>query len=201
MTAHRATRILPLLGLAALGLVVLGLQLPARTEQLAPAPGNISAGQLPGGLGTVTGAVKNNGSGTFTQAACGDLTNGGTACQQTYTAFTAWTPTDQSGAALTFTSISAKFAVIGSICIVEYDFTFPTTASAAATQISLPCTFNGVAQTGVFPVLGNTSAIFASVGVSSATTFGFISNTLSSATQVTNATLSTLRVRGTLVFF
>ena len=43
------------------------------------------------GLSTVSGAVKGNGSGTFTQAACADLSNGGTACSQAYTA-TTWTP-------------------------------------------------------------------------------------------------------------
>lgn len=57
---------------------------------------NISSGTLAaarGGAGTVTGALKANGSGTVSQAACADLSNGtGTACSQSYTAST-WTPT------------------------------------------------------------------------------------------------------------
>lgn len=44
---------------------------------------NISTGTLAaarGGSGTITGALKGNGSGTVSQAACADLSNGGTAC-------------------------------------------------------------------------------------------------------------------------
>ena len=37
-------------------------------------------GQAYGGAGTISGALKGNGSGTVSQAACADLSNGGTAC-------------------------------------------------------------------------------------------------------------------------
>lgn len=54
-----------------------------------------NTGVLPaanGGVGAATGALKGNGSGVApTQAACADLSNGGTACSQAYTA-TTWTP-------------------------------------------------------------------------------------------------------------
>ena len=39
-------------------------------------------GSTHGGAGSVTGALKANGSGTVSQAACSDLSNGGTACAQ-----------------------------------------------------------------------------------------------------------------------
>jgi hypothetical protein len=56
---------------------------------------NIASGTLAaarGGAGTITGALKGNGSGVVSQAACADLSNGGTACSQVYTAGS-WTPT------------------------------------------------------------------------------------------------------------
>jgi hypothetical protein len=43
------------------------------------------------GAGAVTGAIKSNGSNSFSQAACADLSNGSGACAQTYTAST-WSP-------------------------------------------------------------------------------------------------------------
>jgi hypothetical protein len=44
-----------------------------------------------GGAGTIAGALKGSGAGVVSQAACADLSNGGTACAQNYTQGT-WTP-------------------------------------------------------------------------------------------------------------
>ena len=43
------------------------------------------------GVATITGAIKGNGTGAFTPAACADLSDSGTACTQTYNAST-WIP-------------------------------------------------------------------------------------------------------------
>lgn len=51
---------------------------------------------------------------------------------------TTWTPTDQSGAALAFTSVSAKYYKLGNIIFVYGTLTYPATASGAAAKISLP---------------------------------------------------------------
>jgi hypothetical protein len=53
------------------------------------------------------------------------------------TAPTSWTPTDQSGAALTFTSVSANTTKIGNIVYAYGTLTYPVTASGACAKISL----------------------------------------------------------------
>lgn len=54
------------------------------------------------------------------------------------TAPTSWTPTDQSGASLSFTSVSANYTKIGNMVYAYGTLTFPSTVSAAAVTISLP---------------------------------------------------------------
>jgi hypothetical protein len=56
-----------------------------------------------------------------------------------------WTPTDGSGAGLTFTSVSASYVKIGLLVFVQFDLTFPVTASGANVVIGgLPYTSGSV---------------------------------------------------------
>jgi hypothetical protein len=49
-----------------------------------------------------------------------------------------WTPTDNSGAGLTFTSVYASYIKIGRAVTINVELTFPSTANASAVAISLP---------------------------------------------------------------
>jgi hypothetical protein len=49
-----------------------------------------------------------------------------------------WTPTDNSGAGLTFTSVYASYIKIGRAVTINVELTFPSTANASAVTISLP---------------------------------------------------------------
>jgi len=80
-----------------------------------------------GGAGTITGALRGNGSGLVQQAATSDLSD--------VTNPTAWTPTDASGVGLTFTSPSGLYTRIGKIVHAQFVLTFPTTVSAATAAI------------------------------------------------------------------
>lgn len=62
----------------------------------------------------------------------------GSGAVQTVIACTSWTPTDQSGASLTFTSVSAQYCVYGNLVFAYGTLTYPTTASIANATISLP---------------------------------------------------------------
>lgn len=94
-----------------------------------------ATGVLPaanGGAGTINGALKGNGSGTVSQAASTDLSD--------TTAEGAWTPTDQSGASLSFSSVAATFSKSNKTCVGQFRLTFPATANGNTITISLPCT-------------------------------------------------------------
>lgn len=54
-----------------------------------------------------------------------------------------WTPTDASGAGLTFTSVSGRYTKVGRMVVAQCNFTFPATASASAIAIGgLPFTLS-----------------------------------------------------------
>ena len=54
-----------------------------------------------------------------------------------------WTPTDASGAGLTFTSVSGRYTKIGRMVVAQCNFTFPVTASANTIAIDgLPFTLS-----------------------------------------------------------
>ena len=48
---------------------------------------------------------------------------------------TAWTPTDASGAALVFTSISAQYVVVGNLVLASAQLTYPSNSNAIAAVI------------------------------------------------------------------
>lgn len=97
---------------------------------------NISSGVLAaarGGAGTITGALKGNGSGTVSQAACADLSNGNTACSEAVgtTAGTVAAGNDSRFAGPTQNSQSAGYTfVIGDAGAQIYHPSADTTARA-----------------------------------------------------------------------
>lgn len=144
--------------------------------------GTIAAAR--GGAGTINGVLSANGSGTVTQGATtglSDVTIGGTV-----------TPTDNSGASLTFTSVSAKYDKIGDVVHVFAQLSYPSTANGSASSISLtgapafPSANYGRQCTLTYANSSSTAAfILATV---SSTTIQFADAT---GAAVTNATLST----------
>ncbi len=89
-----------------------------------------------GGAGTITGALKGSGAGVVTQAACADLSNATGACSTTFVAPTSWTPADGSGAALTFTGVSANYVQIGNMVFAYATVTYPSTVSGSNAVIN-----------------------------------------------------------------
>jgi hypothetical protein len=51
-----------------------------------------------------------------------------------------YTPTDQSGATLTFTSVNAQYVQVGNLITVYGTLTYPSTANGSSAKISLPVT-------------------------------------------------------------
>jgi hypothetical protein len=78
------------------------------------------------GVGAV--ALKGATGGGFAQAATTDLSD--------VVGPTAWTPSDGSGASLTFTNVSASYTRIGNLVFAYATLTYPTTASGAAAKIA-----------------------------------------------------------------
>lgn len=88
-----------------------------------------------GESGTITGALKGNGTSAYTQAASTDLSD--------TVAPTSWTPTDQSGASLTFTSVTALYTKIDKRVAAQFTLTYPSTANGASMLIGgLPVASN-----------------------------------------------------------
>ncbi len=115
------------------------------------------------------------------------------AAQQTGIA--AWTPTDNSGASLTFTGVSVNYTRIGNLVFAYGSFTYPTTASGAGASIAgLPVPVAAPAYATVpAPVFvsGATSGVLirATSGTSTAlflsgTTNAVVSNAILSGTSI-----------------
>ena len=117
---------------------------------------------------------------------------------------TTWTPSDQSGAALTFTSVMAIYSKVGNIITAHFRFTFPSTASASTVLIGgLPiATSSSGPPTAVMNGICGTTAATpnALVGVFAApnsTNFGLLN---SAGGQPTNVTLTTATIFGTITY-
>jgi hypothetical protein len=85
-------------------------------------PVSTGVGGLGSGVATALAAATNATGGPVTATA---------ACQ-------AWTPTDQSGASLTFTSVSAQYCQYGNLVFAYGTLTYPSTADASVAKISTP---------------------------------------------------------------
>ena len=117
---------------------------------------------------------------------------------------TTWTPSDGSGAGLSFTSVQAFYTRVGKMVTVVFDLTYPSTASGATGQVNglpfapkattnTPQTFliaNGVLSNNIVAVLTHdgSTAGFNIAAVGSNTTF------------LTNVSLSTTRISGTFTY-
>lgn len=100
---------------------------------------NLNSGTVPsarGGAGTINGVLSANGAGAVSQGATTGLSD--------TTTDTVWTPTDGSGAGLTFSSVTARYTKIGKIGLMFFKLTYPATANGSAAQISsLPLITSG----------------------------------------------------------
>jgi hypothetical protein len=108
-----------------------------------------------------------------------------------------WTPADASGAGLTFTSVTAKYTRIGRQVTATVVLTYPTTASAAQSQISgLPFAASNMGQ-----FLGiRTGVAGASAGLVSAAGTTIVLYTQAGGNQ-TNAANSTATIYLTGTYF
>lgn len=154
------------------------------------ASGTVAAAR--GGAGAITGALKGNGAGVVSQAATTDLSD-------TTTSGTV-TPSDASGAGLTFSGVSAKYDKIGDIAFVFVQLSYPVTANGSTSSINLTgapafpassygrqCTLNySITATAVAFVLATASSN--TIVFASPTGAGLTNANMSSATIVFQCT-------------
>ncbi len=109
-----------------------------------------------------------------------------------------WTPTDTSGAGLTFTSITATYTKIGRLVTLNFQFTFPSTASGATVQIGgLPFSATNGNATGALGT-NNGSATIYILTIASAVSYIYLRKTDNN--NPTNANFSTYFVSGSLTY-
>lgn len=136
-----------------------------------------------GGAGTVNGILSANGAGSVSQGATTGLSD--------VTAPTTWTPSDQSGASLVFTSVTALYTKIGKHVTAQFRLTFPSTASGAAVTLGgLPVSSSSAGASfaaGSCISTAASNAIVNAVVPANATTLTLFN---SSANDPTNANMS-----------
>lgn len=152
--------------------------------QFAFADGSFIA--IPSGIVTTTGALKGNGAGVVSQAASTDLSD--------TTAETTWTPTDQSGAALSFTVAGATFSKGNKTCVGNLRLTFPATGNGGTTTISLPCTMPNTTSPAIGACYSTaiSNTILVAIGTANTATAQFwnISGAVTTNVALTGAILS-----------
>lgn len=116
-----------------------------------------------------------------------------------YTAPTAWTPIDASGASLSLTTGTCQYMKFGKLCVAAFNITYPVTVDASTALIGgLPAT--SVSGDSVWPVVISVSNLGVGLTariVSASTTFAF--ETLAGV-EYTNAGLSGKGFRGAAIF-
>lgn len=102
----------------------------------------------------------------------------------------AWTPTDASGGSLTFTSVSAEYAVVGNILLLSAQLTYPSTADTHAAAIGgIPYTLPNKGYANAPDLLFvNGGAACSIVGIQNTSSADVYS--ITTGGTVTNATLS-----------
>jgi len=111
-----------------------------------------------------------------------------------------WTPTDASGAALTFTGVVGFYVKIGQLVIASADLTYPATADGSNSVIGgLPFTIAATATNiwGGFFTAKTEATADTLVGVANSTT---VVPLTSAGANITNATLSGDRLRFVLCY-
>lgn len=142
-------------------------------------------------LGTPSALVLTNATGLPPTGLTGDLANQVNAAS--------WTPTDQSGAALAFTSVSGRYTRIGNMVFASFSLTWPATGSGATTSISLPVAVPNQTYANSASLLHNSGAATIIYGKTAQNSSNF---TLFSGTagNFTNNQLSGLTISGTIVY-
>jgi hypothetical protein len=111
-----------------------------------------------------------------------------------------WTPTDQSGAALTFTSVNGTYVKLGQLVFARGELTFPSTANGLSVRIGgLPFTAlsSGSSAGGVIVNYTDYGSAFNGYVIPNSTNIDLHAF---SATRLTNANLSTKAVWFTAVY-
>lgn len=152
-----------------------------------------------GNAGTLTNVTISAGAGIGTTGTCNISTSGtctvalnaATTNLTDVTAPTSYSPTDASGASLTFTSVTGVYTKIGKMVTLQFRLTYPSTASGNTAGINLP-----VNSSSLLPASNtNTGECTASVATSGTVipvlvaSSGFI-NFISITTPVINSNLS-----------
>lgn len=104
-----------------------------------------------------------------------------------------WTPTDQSGAALTFTSVSTSYTQIGNMVFAYGRLTYPATVDGSTAKISLPVAVpNHLYAQGILAqgYNGSTSTIVLVIPIANQSYFEIANATAGSGALFTNANLS-----------
>lgn len=137
-----------------------------------------------GGAGTINGVLAGNGAGVVSQGATSGLSD--------VTAPTTWTPSDQSGATLTFTTVTALYTRIGKLVLAQFRLTFPSTANGSTAAIGgLPvASSSSGAIFSAGSCVSNLSSNF-NLGVSMTQNTSVL-NFNTNAGNLTNANLSTI---------
>ena len=104
-----------------------------------------------------------------------------------------YTPTDQSGAGLTFSfARTSVYTKIGNIVNVQIDLTFPSTASTSGASISLPFTNTNFYSGSILTENGGYGSVLSTEVVSNGASFGIQNTALN--TGLTNLNLSGKRL-------
>jgi hypothetical protein len=116
-----------------------------------------------------------------------------------------YTPTDSSGASLSFTNAYGYYTKVGRLVTYNFAVTYPSTASGSNAKISLPFTqssgMNANASTGGFMFYVNTATISAIMPIIGSGNSSLDMYFQSSMFNVTNADLSSKTLRGMVIFY
>jgi hypothetical protein len=111
-----------------------------------------------------------------------------------------WTPSDSSGASLSFTQNStAKYTRNGSLVTATFDISYPSTASGSNAIIGgLP--FSGTANTGGLVTVYTSYSYLITGPVNSGTTINLYANSGTGSSQLTNVLLSSKRIMAVITY-
>lgn len=111
----------------------------------------------------------------------------GIACGWDGTTPASWTPTDNSGASLTFTGVHAEWTQIGNMIFASVTLTYPTTISGSAASIAgLPVVVPNQAYAATpSTIYGGSGSVFLMLPTINTSTATILSGTGTAATNVT----------------
>lgn len=115
---------------------------------------------------------------------------------------TSWTPTDASGASLTFSTANGNYTVIGNMVFAYFDIQWPSTANGSSAKIGgLPVTSANLDTAIVCMAVAQSGAAGSPTIFLEVTQNGTTANLINQAfSAITNATMSTAEIRGILIY-